>query len=789
MIMKKIGVASAALVLCAGLPLQTIAMASENTQSYTTNKAENKLKGLQAENEDFFYDVSDYFSVVPGTSSSINRDKVTITPNLPRQSGGLWSNPDYKADLTKDFHLEADLYMGNDINGADGVAFVMQNDPLGTAAIGGEGEGIGVYSNNSSYIKNALAVEFDTYYNSSTKDHNVKPGREHIAITVPTGASVIDHHALNILPEDVYLEDGQSHPVSFDWDALTKTLTYKYLSYEGSYTVDDLQATFGGTEVIFGFTGSTGSQKNLQELTITNLQVNGISPVIKTELPAEVEASQVVSVKTTISNKTLDATNFMMKLHTQLDEKFDDNSMTNIRLTRNDGQAFSVSKDDLLNNNVELPFLDASSVFTLTYDVAVKADAAPKGTELKIISIGKVNGVNYTSEATTKLIYIGAKPVITASDISLKKGSTFDPLDGVSATDTEDGNVTSQVKVTANNVDTSKVGTYHVTYSVTDSDGNTTTKTITVTVTSTDAPTISATDKSVKKGTTFNPLTDVTASDLEDGNVTSSIQVTANDVNTSKVGTYHVTYSVTNSEGNTTTKTITVTVTSNDAPVISATDKTMKKGGAFNPLTGVSATDSEDGNVTSQVKVTANNVDTSKVGTYHVTYAVTDSDGNTTTKTITVTVTSNDAPVIEASDIVQRIHNTYDVKKAVTASDTEDGDITNKITVTANDVNTEKAGVYHVTYSVTDSDGNTTTKTIQVTILTNDAPVITTSDVYLKAGDTFNPLDGITASDLEDGDLTASIKIVSTTVNMKSEGLYAVVYSVTDSDGNTTTVT
>ncbi|KGL38718.1 hypothetical protein BMT55_06940 [Listeria newyorkensis] len=302
-------------------------------------------------------------------------------------------------------------------------------------------------------------------------------------------------------------------------------------------------------------------------------------------------------------------------------------------------------------------------------------------------------------------------------------------------------------------------------------------------------PVIRCSDTTIKKGKLFNSLAGVSSSDLEDGDLTNKIKIVENTVNTAVVGTYYVTYSVTDSDDNTTTKTIAVTVTSNDAPTISATDKTLKKGSMFDPKVGVTATDTEDGNLTPKISVIANDVNTSEVGTYHITYSVTDSDDNTTTKTVTVTVTSNDAPIIEASDVVQHIHKAYNVKKGVTASDTEDGDITNKIIVTSNDVDTEKVGVYHVTYSVTDSDDNTTTKTIQVTILTNDAPVITTNDDYLKVGDIFNPMVGITASDLEDGDLTDNISIISNNVNMESEGQYAVVYSVTDSDNNTTSVT
>ncbi|MBC1936827.1 DUF5011 domain-containing protein [Listeria grandensis] len=431
-----------------------------------------------------------------------------------------------------------------------------------------------------------------------------------------------------------------------------------------------------------------------------------------------------------------------------------------------------------------------------TEDGDVTADIQVTANDVDTTSVGEYH-VTYSvtdsdGNTTTKTIAVTVTsndaPVITAANKTVKKGGTLDLEAGVSATDTEDGNLTSQITITANDVDTAQVGTYHVTYSVTDSDGNVTTKTIAVTVTSNDAPVITAANKTVKKGGTLDLEAGVSATDTEDGNLTSQITITANDVDTSKVGTYHVTYSVTDSDGNTTTKTITVTVTSNDAPVISATDQTLKKGGTFSPYADVTASDTEDGDMTLAVEVTANDVDTTQVGTYHVTYSVTDSDGNTTTKTITVTVTSNDAPVIQASNITMRVNKAFDVNNAVTASDTEDGDITSKIQVTANDVNVAKAGVYHVTYSVTDSDGNTTTKTITVTVLTDDAPILTTNDVYLKVGDTFEPLAGITANDTEDGNLTNKIKVESNTVDMTQAGTYAVSYSVTDSDGNKTTI-
>ncbi|EPZ61686.1 LPXTG cell wall anchor domain protein, partial [[Clostridium] sordellii ATCC 9714] len=147
---------------------------------------------------------------------------------------------------------------------------------------------------------------------------------------------------------------------------------------------------------------------------------------------------------------------------------------------------------------------------------------------------------------------------------------------------------------------------------------------------------------SIKEGTPFNPMAGVTATDTEDGNITKDIKVTGT-VDTDKPGKYELTYTVTDKDGNTTTvkRIITVNpkmVVINSMPVINAEDKTIKVGDKFNPMTGVTAIDKEDGNITKDIKIIEDTVNTSKVGIYKVVYEVTDSQGAKTTKTITVNV-------------------------------------------------------------------------------------------------------------------------------------------------------
>ncbi|WP_295268434.1 immunoglobulin-like domain-containing protein [uncultured Catenibacterium sp.] len=240
------------------------------------------------------------------------------------------------------------------------------------------------------------------------------------------------------------------------------------------------------------------------------------------------------------------------------------------------------------------------------------------------------------------------------------------------------------------------------------------------------APVIHATDKTITVGDTFDPMADVTAEDAKDGNLTTKIEVEKNDVKTDVAGKYEVTYKVTDNQGATRRKTIIVTVNPkmepmNAAPVIKAEDKTITVGDTFNPMDGVTATDAEEGNLTANIEVKKNDVDTTTPGKYEVTYKVTDSQGASFTKSITVTVNPkmevlNEVPTIDATDKTITVGDTFDPKAGVTAKDAEDGDLTDKIEVVKNTVDTKKAGEYEVTYKVTDSDGATCTKTIKVTV-------------------------------------------------------------------------
>ncbi len=227
-------------------------------------------------------------------------------------------------------------------------------------------------------------------------------------------------------------------------------------------------------------------------------------------------------------------------------------------------------------------------------------------------------------------------PEISATDKSIVQGTKLDELSGVTATDKEDGDLTEKITVESSTVDINTVGTYTITYKVTDSKNKSTTLTIKVTVTENKKPTISANDLTITQGLAFNPLDNVTAQDTEDGRI-KDIEVVENTVDINTVGTYKVTYKVTDSYKQEVTKTISITVVENQLPSIIATDQKIYQGDSFNPLTNVTANDPEDGKITN-IEVIENTVNIDKIGEYKVVYKVTDSYKQSVTKEIKVTV-------------------------------------------------------------------------------------------------------------------------------------------------------
>lgn len=201
--------------------------------------------------------------------------------------------------------------------------------------------------------------------------------------------------------------------------------------------------------------------------------------------------------------------------------------------------------------------------------------------------------------------------------------------------------------------------------------GITVTKTATVTTAATNITkdaVITANNSTIKIGSSFNPMKNVSARDNGGSgkSLTSKIKVSGR-VNTKVAGEYVITYRVAGANGKTVAKAVKVTVVNartniiKDA-VITANDSTINIGDTFNPMKKVSARDNGGSgkSLTSKIKVSGK-VNTNIAGEYNVTYRVTGANNKTVTKRVTVTV-------VGVTDVL--IPTIVDVTETVIQTDT-----------------------------------------------------------------------------------------------------------------------
>ena len=395
-------------------------------------------------------------------------------------------------------------------------------------------------------------------------------------------------------------------------------------------------------------------------------------------------------------------------------------------------------------------------------------------------------------------------PVITLNgnaSIDINLGDTYIEQ-GATATDNRDGDITSSIVIGGDVVNTNVAGTYLITYDVSDVAGNTAaqvTRTVNV-IPDTIAPVITLTGASVVDLNVGDVYTEegATATDDRDGDITSSIVIGGDVVNTNVAGTYLITYDVSDLAGNTAaqvTRTVNV-IPDITAPVIALIGSSpidLNLGDIYNEQ-GATASDNIDGDISSNIVISGDIVNTNNVGTYNVTYNVSDNAGNAAIEVIRVVNVLPDAiaPIITlngTASISLNVGDTY-VEQGATAADNLDGDITTNIVITDN-VNTLIAGTYFVDYNVSDSSGNlasTVTRTVNV-IADTVAPSMAlngAATINLNVGDIYNE-QGATASDNIDGDITSNIVIGGDVVNTSLAGTYTVTYNVSDASGNAAT--
>ncbi len=394
------------------------------------------------------------------------------------------------------------------------------------------------------------------------------------------------------------------------------------------------------------------------------------------------------------------------------------------------------------------------------------------------------------SNTETRYVYVTdtVDPEITltgSNTITLDVFGTYTELGAICSDNYDDDKNATVTGI----VNTSLVGSYTITYSCTDSSGNSASEvTRTVDVVDTTNPVITLTGLSSITLEVHDTYYEEGAicTDNYDSNKAATVTGT---VNTSVLGTYTLYYNCSDSSNNDATQvTRTVEIVDTTAPEIYLTGLstiTLEVGSTFNDE-GATCADNYD----SDKDVTATGtVNTSVLGTYTLYYNCSDSSNNDATQvTRTVEIVDRTAPVASLtgnSTVTINLGESY-LEQGATCSDNYDSSLTPSL---SGNVEDNTIGQYTITYTCTDSSGNSHEVSRTINVVDNTTPVVSTtsSTTSFSSGTTapdwtsyFTILDNNSTIDVTSGMLSWD-----TPINMNQAGEYILTCTYTDQGGNT----
>jgi PKD repeat protein len=294
------------------------------------------------------------------------------------------------------------------------------------------------------------------------------------------------------------------------------------------------------------------------------------------------------------------------------------------------------------------------------------------------------------------------------------------------------------------------------------------------------------------------------------GDITKNVVIT-NPLNNVVPGNYVIKYDVTDSAGNKAVTQVRVIQVTKDATapalIVDKPDTTIIEVTKL-PMHPVpvpkviSADDLVDGPLAGSVVIDSAKVQTNIVGTYVVSYTVTDLSGNTATVYRVVKVIDSIAPemkLIGTDPTIVEVNTSY-TDQGVSVSDNYNtaGEL-NPLVVVTSTVDITKVGTYLVTYNVKDLAGNSAaTLTRTVKVVDTIPPTLTLNGAQSDSIDVFKSYNdpGVTVSDNYDNTGDITITITGTFYsnfpggkNPKTLGSYTIIYTATDKSGNKSIVT
>ena len=423
-------------------------------------------------------------------------------------------------------------------------------------------------------------------------------------------------------------------------------------------------------------------------------------------------------------------------------------------------------------------------------------DCSMVGANNVTLTVTDVNG-NVSTCTATVTVEDNVLPIAICQPITIQLNASG--LASIVASDIDNGSNDAcgiaSLAASQTAFDCTNVGPNTVTLTVTDNNGNVSTCDATVTVEDNVAPTAVCQDIIVQLDATGN--VSITPADVDNGsNDACGIANLALDVMSftcAEVGTNPVVLTVTDNNGNTSTCSANVIVQDMVAPVAVCQDIIVQLNAAGNiSITGADIDGgSTDACGVASLVATPNSFTCTEVGNNTVTLTVTDVNGNSSTCTANVLVEDIVPPVAICQDIIVQLDASGNA--TIAAADVDGGSTDNcaiaSLAVSPSTFTCAEVGVNTVTLTVTDTYGNVSTCTSNVTVEDNVAPTAVCANitVQLDAGGSGS----IVAADIDGGSTDAcgiaTITASQTAFDCSMVGANNVTLTVTDVNGNVST--
>lgn len=256
------------------------------------------------------------------------------------------------------------------------------------------------------------------------------------------------------------------------------------------------------------------------------------------------------------------------------------------------------------------------------------------------------NSNNKEQKAWTEVKVRAVAPVISGEPLTVSAGSSVHDVDwkgNIHVYDPVDLDLLEKVEVDLSHIDIAKEGQYDVHYKVENSNHKMGELSIKVFVEA-ETPYLHSEPITITANRIIDSRMDwkqnLIAEDKVDGDITEKVRVDFAQVNPQVEGNYYIYFEVTNSNGKTAKIEVPVFVKA-EAPTIIASPVHMMIGteiDQFDWLNGVLATDKVDGDITANLTVFFQQVNSNKAGEYTVTFLVRNSNHKQGSRTMTVKV-------------------------------------------------------------------------------------------------------------------------------------------------------